>query len=243
MNATYLRMEIRRLIRNRRLLLLSMLLPALVLLIFGSSAKHDTLDGVTGAEYIMASMAVYAAMVAATGSGGTIAVERGLGWNRQLRLTPLTPGRYVLSKVILSLLMAIPPTLVTFLVGALVLGVRLPAGQWLGIGVGAWLSTLPFAALGVALGYLARPDSAQQIGGLVITVLAAIGGLWIPITQMPATMRSIAKFTPTYWAGEIARGPLFHHAVAGRAVGVLVAWAVGLALVAAVRFRADTARA
>ena len=41
----------------------------------------------------MVSMGLFGSMSAAIGSGGTIAVERGLGWNRQLRLTPLQPRR------------------------------------------------------------------------------------------------------------------------------------------------------
>ncbi len=243
MSITYLRMEIVRVLRNRRVLIFSMLMPAILLLIFGGLNKHQTLNGVSGAAYIMVSMGLFGSMSAAIGSGGSIAVERGLGWNRQLRLTPLRPTTYVLSKVVLSLLMAVPPLLLTYLIGAFSLGVRLTPAVWAQVFLGSWLSALPFAALGVAVGYLAKPDSVQQVSGLIYMLLAAFGGLWVPVEVMPHLMRTIANYTPAYWAGQVARGPLFHGDLNGRAVLVLLAWAVGLAVVAFRRFRSDTARA
>ncbi|MBX6358036.1 MAG: ABC transporter permease [Micromonosporaceae bacterium] len=243
MNLTYLRMEIRRLVRNRRLLVFSMLMPAILILVLGDTYTGD-IDGVSAKAYLMVSMGLLGSMSAAIGSGGTIAVERGLGWNRQLRLTPLNPGKYVLSKVVLSLVMALPPLVIAYLLGTLALGVRLPAGTWLLVGLGSWLGALPFAALGVVLGYLARPDSVQQVSGLLFMLLAAFGGLWVPVEIMPHLMRSIAEFTPAYWVGQVARGPLFHHGqLSLHALAILLAWAAGLGLVALRRFQADTARA
>ncbi|HET6213149.1 MAG TPA: ABC transporter permease [Micromonosporaceae bacterium] len=243
MNLTYLSAEIRRLVRNKRILIFSVAMPAILLLIFGGLNKGETLNGVGVAAYTMVSMGLFGSMSAAMGSGGSIAVERGLGWNRQLRLTPLSPGGYVLTKVFLSLLMAVPPLVVVYLIGAIGLDVRLPASTWALVGLGSWLGALPFAALGVVIGYVAKPDSVQQVSGLLYMLLAAFGGLWVPVEVMPHLMRSIAEFTPAYWVGQVARSPLFHGGLSMRAVAVMLAWAVGLGLVALRRFRADTARA
>jgi ABC-2 type transport system permease protein len=243
MNGTYLRTEIIRLIRNRRILIFSGALPAILLLVFGGLYKEDTLNGVTGAAYIMVSMGLFGSMSAAIGSGGSIAVERGIGWNRQLRLTPLSPGSYVLTKLVLALVMALPPLLITYAIGALALHVRLAATTWLLIGAASWVGSLPFAALGLIVGYLAKPDSVQQVSALLYLLLAAFGGIWVPAEQMPATMHRIAEWTPAYWVGQVARSPLFHHGFSGQAVGILLAWTVGFGIIAVRRFRVDTARA
>ncbi len=240
---TYVRIELLRLIRNRRVTIFSMLLPAMLLLVIGGANEHQQFGGVSAAAYVMMSMAVYGAMTAAIGSGGSIAVERGLGWNRQLRLTPLCPGRYVLTKFLLSLVMALPPVAVTFAVGALALDIRLPASVWAASLVAAWLSAIPFATLGIVVGYLAKPDSVQQVSGLLFMALAIFGGLWIPVEVMPHVVRFIAEYTPAYWAGRVARAPLTDGSVSLHAVVVLAAWTAVLALVARRRFRADTARA
>ena len=243
MNATYLRMEIMRLYRNRRVLIFSILMPTLLLLILGSLYKQDSLNGASVKAYLMVSMGLFGSMSAAIGSGGTIAVERGIGWNRQLRLTPLHPGSYVLTKVVLSLVMALPPLLVTHAVGALALHVRLPMTTWLLVMAGSWLGALPFAALGLVVGYMAKPDSVQQVSGLLFFLLALFGGIWVPVEQMPSVMHRIAEWTPAYWVGQVARSPLFHHAVSQQAIWIILAWTAGLGVVALGRFRADTARA
>lgn len=243
MNTTYARIELLRLFRNKRVMIFSTLLPAAMLLVIGGANRHQHVGDVTATAYIMASMAVYGAMTAAVGSGGSIAVERGLGWNRQLRLTPLRPGRYVVTKFLLALVMALPPVLLTLLVGALGLGVRLSASAWLLSAVGAWLSAVPFATLGIVVGYLAKPDSVQQVSALLYMTLAILGGLWVPIEAMPHVMRMIADYTPAYWAGRVARAPLAHGSLNLKAVVILLAWAAVLAVIALRRFRADTARA
>jgi ABC-2 type transport system permease protein len=117
MNLPYLRMEIIRMLRNRKVLVLSVIMPAILLLIFGGVGRGQRLGGVDGAAYAMVGMALFGSMSAAVNNGGTIAVERGLGWNRQLRLTPLRPGWYATSKVIVSMVLALPPLLVAYLIG------------------------------------------------------------------------------------------------------------------------------
>jgi ABC-2 type transport system permease protein len=243
MNTTYLGLELKRLARNRRVLIFSMVMPAALLLIFGSLYKSDSLNGVSAGAYLMVSMGLFGSMTAAIGSGGSIAVERGVGWNRQLRLTPLRPSAYVLTKVLLSLAMALPPLLLTYLIGVLSLGVRLPATTWVLVAAGSWLGALPFAALGLVVGYVAKPDSVQQVTGLLYLLLAAFGGIWVPVEQMPSLMHRIAEWTPAYWVGQAARSPLFHRALDPQSIAWMAGWTVLLGLIALRRFRADTARA
>jgi len=243
MNATYLRVETIRMLRNKRVIIFSVLMPAVLLLIFGGLYKTESLNGVGAAAYLMVSMGLFGSMTAATSAGGSIAVERGIGWNRQLRLTPLPPPAYILTKVVLSVLLALPPLLITWVIGAATLDVRLSTKTWLLITLGAWLGAIPFAALGLVIGYVAKPDSVQQISGLLFMLLAAFGGIWVPVEQMPSLMRRIAEWTPAYWTGQVARGPLFHASLDLRAIWIMVGWTAMFAVIALRRFRVDTARA
>src|SRR5207253_2894327 len=85
--------------------------------------------------------------------------------------------------------------------------------------------------------------SVQQLSGLLNMLLAVFGGLWIPIEVMPHLMRTIANYTPVYWAAQVARGPLLHGELNLHAIAVLLAWAAALGAIAFRRFRLDTARA
>jgi ABC-2 type transport system permease protein len=182
-------------------------------------------------------------MSAAIGTGGMIATERGLGWNRTLRLTPLPPAQYVGAKVVQALLLAVPPLAIVYLLGATVDHVRLSATHWVLLALASWAGTLPFAALGLVIGYVAKPDSVQQISGLLYLLLSLAGGLWIPVEAMPSAMRAVSEWTPVYWAGQLARSPIFPgQTVDWHTVVVVVAWTVGLGLLGVARFRADTAR-
>jgi ABC-2 type transport system permease protein len=243
MSLTYLRLEILRVIRNRRILIFSILLPSILEVVLGSQYKDGTVNGASATAYLMVSMGIFGALSTAMGISGSIAVERQVGWNRQLRLTPINPVKYVFSKVVLSLFMVVPTLIVVYALGVTVLGVHLSATIWLQVFLGSWLSALPFAALGLVVGYLSRPDSIQQINGLVFFLLALLGGLWLPVENMPSIMRTIAHYTPTYWAVQVAHNPLFHAKFDGTAILVLLAWAVGLGAFGFRRFQADTARA
>lgn len=242
MSLTYLRLEILRVLRNKRTIIFSLLLPGVLLVSLGSVYKGTTEAGVSALSYLMVSMGVFGTLSTATGISGAIAVERGAGWNRQLRLTPMNPVKYVISKVALSLITVLPTIALVYAIGV-AMGVRLPAAVWFGCAFGTWLSALPFAALGLVIGYLSKPDSIQPISAAVFFLLALVGGLWIPIENMPTWEQHIAKFTPSYWAVDEAHAALEHGHLSGTGVLVLLIWALALGLIGFRRFQADTARA
>jgi ABC-2 type transport system permease protein len=244
MNTNYLLFDIRRTMRNRRVLIFSILMPLVLFLIFGMNLKGQSMDdGMSAAAYVMISMAMFGSMSAAMSIGGAIAIERDGGWNRTLRLTPLTPQSYILSKILLSLALAIPPLVVVFLVAVLGADVRMSGADWASVALTSWLGALPFAGIGLIIGYVAKPDSVQPISGLLTILVAALGGLWVPIDSMPSLMKHIAQLTPAYWTGLTARSPLTHTGFDGNALLVVLVWTVVLGAIGLRRFRADTARA
>ncbi|MFG1815109.1 ABC transporter permease [Kribbella sp. NPDC049174] len=244
MNRDYLIFDIRRTLRNRRVLIFSILMPLVLFVIFGVTLPKDASEGgISAVAYVMVSMAMFGSMSAAMSSGGVIAAERDGGWNRTLRLTPLKPQAYVTTKVILSLLLALPPLLVVFVSGMVFGHVHLSAGQWASVALVSWLGALPFAALGLVIGYLAKPDSVQPITGLSTMLIAAFGGLWLPVDQMPSLMKHIAQLTPAYWTGQTSRSALTQSGLDTHALMVLLGWTVVLGIIGLRRFRADTARA
>jgi hypothetical protein len=72
-NLTALRLEIRRVRRNRRTLFFILIFPSLFFFIFGLSSKGVRTGGDTLLGYLMISMAVYGAMVGTTSGSATVA--------------------------------------------------------------------------------------------------------------------------------------------------------------------------
>lgn len=239
---TNLLLEIRRVLRNRRTLVFILIMPAVFFLLFGLPHKGESLDnGQPVTAYIMISLAVYGAMVATTSGGGMVAVERALGWTRQLRLTPLRPAAYVATKVLTAMALGLLAVVVEFAVGA-VSGVRLPVHVWLLAGLAAWIGSLVFAAFGLFVGYLAPAENVMQFLGPILALLAMFGGLFVPLEVLPDVMQQIGKFTPVYGIGEIARSPLTGSGFTAAAVANVLVWTAVFGFGAARLFRRDTGR-
>ena len=236
-------LELRRMVRNRRTVIFTLIMPAVFFLLFGTNSASKTqaagAGNVTG--YILVSMAVYGAMLATTSGGAMVSIERAAGWSRQLRLTPLRPAAYIAVKLVLAMVIGAVSVVVAFAVGA-ASGAELPASAWVGCGLLAWVCALVFAAFGLFMGYLLPSENVMQILGPVLAVLAFAGGLFVPVDTLGHTFATIAQFTPVYGVGEIARYPLTRDGNLWVAALNVVVWTALFAGGAMWRFRRDTAR-
>jgi ABC-2 type transport system permease protein len=185
-------------------------------------------------------MAVYGAMVGTTAGGAAVAVERSLGWSRQLRLTPLRPAAYIAMKVLTAMVLGLCAVISAFAVGALS-GVHMTPGVWVLSGLAAWGCSLVFAAFGLFMGFLLPSENVMQFVGPMLAILAMGGGLFVPLQNLPPVMRTIAQFSPAYGVGVISRAPLVGGLSAG-AVASVVVWTAIFGVGAMLLFRRDTAR-
>jgi ABC-2 type transport system permease protein len=236
-------LELRRMLRNRRTVIFTFIMPAAFFLLFGTNASARTEQAGAGnvTAYILISMAVYGAMLATTSGGAMVSVERAAGWSRQLRLTPLKPIAYIGVKLTLAMLIGLASVAVTLVVGSF-FGARMPLHAWIEGGLLAWVCALVFAAFGLFMGYLLPSENVMQIIGPVLAVLSFAGGLFAPVDTFGHTFATIAKFTPVYGVGELSRYPLVHDGNLWLAALNVVVWTALFSLGAMWRFRRDTAR-
>ncbi|NUT50739.1 MAG: ABC transporter permease [Saccharothrix sp.] len=244
MNARFLLLELRRAVRNGRYLIFTVVLPAVMLVLFVNlygGAGQAFPNGLPVVTSLMMNMALFGAMSGPLATGARIAVERGSGWQRQLRLTPLSSTGYVLTKGALGMLVALPAVLLVSLVGAVVEGVRMDPGQWVAVLLTLWLGALPFVLVGIVIGLLASPDGMQAVTAALSMLFGLLGGIWIPADVAPGWLRTVMEVLPVHWVKQLAQAPLVPGAEVGRAVLVVGAWVLVLGFVAARRFRADRA--
>ncbi len=163
-NLTVLAIELRRMLRNRRTIIFTLVFPAAMLLAFGGQQGWDERAGSGNvAAYILASMALYGAALTAAAGGSMVALERSLGWSRQLRLTPLNPVVYILMKALVALVMGALAVASVNVVGAAQGKAEMPVHVWVGCAVVTLFCTLTFAALGVFVGYVVPGENAMQV--------------------------------------------------------------------------------
>ncbi|MPZ80840.1 MAG: ABC transporter permease [Actinophytocola sp.] len=241
MSVGYLVLELRRAMRSTRFLIFTIAFPVLLFLLYvGIFAQGDA----TGIGVLMVNMTAFGALTGALFAGGRVALERSIGWQRQLRLTPLSGQGYLAAKGVTAMMLAVPAVILVPLVGVVAEGVSLDAAGWLRVVVGTWLAVIPFALIGLLVGQVGTPETMQPIMSIVMMVMSLIGGIFIPIDTMPDWLLDIAHVLPSYWLGQIGRGAVTTDLATslGQAVLVLAGWTVVLGLAVVRRYRRDSAR-
>ena len=241
----FLRLEIRRLLRNRRTLVFTLVMPPLFFLLFGGlsdSYRTEAAGRGNVSAYLMISFAVYGSMIANTSAGASVAVERALGWSRQLRLTPLNPLAYMATKVLTAMVLGAVSVGIVFAVGAFSGAVQMPTWAWVVSGVVAWVCAIVFAAFGLFIGYLVPSENVMQLLGPALALLALMGGIFVPLNVLSDTLQTLASYTPAYGVGVLARAALLGGGVDMGAVLNVVVWTALFGVGAIWRFRRDTAR-
>lgn len=240
--AVYTRYELLRTLRNRRFFLLSLGFPLILYFAIAGPNRNVTNFGGTGISapvYYMVGLVSFGAMSAMLSCGARIATERAAGWNRQLRLSPLSPRAYLRAKILTAYAVTGATIALLYIAGAS-LGVRLPAGRWIDMTLLILVGLIPFAALGIAIGHLLTPESVGPAMGGGVGLFALLGGTWFPITG--GVMHTIAQCLPSYWLVQAS-----HISLGGSAWGatgwiVDAAWTVAMAALAARAYRRDTGR-
>jgi ABC-2 type transport system permease protein len=239
----YLRLEVRRTLRNRRYLVFTIAFPVLIYLLYTAvlpqTGNGGTLDGLAWPAYFLVSMASYGAIGAAMSQASPIAAERRGGWARQLRVTPLPGAAYVAAKVASAILLTVPALVLVSAAAVTVNHVDVPIGSWVALVATLAVGAIPFAALGLLLGYVLDVESAQ--GGMVLALfsLAILGGLFAPLDAFPPALATIGRMLPSSHLASLGRAALSGRTPDVVDVLVIAGWAVGIAAVAVWRYVAD----
>jgi ABC-2 type transport system permease protein len=247
--ATYVKFEMLRVVRNRQAFIFSLVFPLVMFFLlagpnknnhnFAGTKAHPT--GLFAPLYYMVGLLAFGAMVAVMSGGARIAAERTIGWNRLLRLTPLSPRNYLRTKILTGYALAGMGIVLLYLAG-ISLGVRMPFGHWLAMTGLLVVGLIPFAALGIALGHLLNDDATGPALGGGVSLFAFLGGTWFPITG--GGFADFCKLLPSYWlvrAGNVGLGTGNPWPV--EAWVVIAAWSLAMVAVAAWAYRRDTGRA
>jgi ABC-2 type transport system permease protein len=244
---TYARFELLRTFRNGRFFIFSLVFPLIMYFLIAGPNKNvhnlgqtDGFGGYFAPLYYMVSLAAWGGMTAVIAGGARIAAERSVGWNRQLRLTPLSTRNYFRTKVATGYVMALVSLALLYLSGVM-LGVRLPADKWLEMTGLILVALIPFAAIGIFMGHVLTVDSMGPALGGVTAVLAFLGGTWFPITG-GGFFRVLAECLPSYWLVQAGRVSLGGQIWDGKAWLCIVVWTAVFALLAMKAYQRDTKR-
>lgn len=217
-------------------------LPLLLLIIFGNLPfYHDRRADLGGRTLLDAYVPILVAFVLATLALNVLppvlAGYREKGVLRRLRTTPVGPVRVLAAQLIITLLTAVVSVTALLLVARFGFGVVLPR-QLAAFLLTTLLAALAMTAVGLLLaGAAPGGRAANALGAAVFYPMVFLGGLFLPIPTMPATLRHISHASPLGAAVTAMQDATDGHWPHLLTVGTLAAWALAAAVAAARFFR------
>ena len=208
--------------------------PVAFFLFFVGSASAD------GPERRMATFAGFAAIgVAFFQFGVGIAAERNSPWESYLRTLPVGAGVRLLARVLSAAVFATAAAAAVVAVALATTDVSLTAAEWLELAAALLGGMLPFALLGVAVGYWAPARGALPLANLLYLALSYAGGLWFRPSTLPAAVARVSPYLPTRALADVLAAPATGLPPPWRAWCALAGFAAAFFAVAAWGYRRD----
>jgi ABC-2 type transport system permease protein len=214
-------------LRNGEQLLVTLIIPVVVLIGLGRTSVVEVTTGGAARIDVVTPGVLGLAVLAGSMTSQAIATafDRRNGVLRLLATTPLGRGGLLAGKALAVLAVAVLQVVV---VG----GVALVAG-WRPAAVG-----LPAAALALLLGVAAFTALALLLAGtlravlavanLLLVALAVVGGIVLPVADLPDWWAQVVVLLPTGALGEALRAALLDGTFPAVHLAVLAAWVVVL---------------
>lgn len=196
-------------------------------------------------QYVTPGLLAWAiAMGAVFGAGLTLVQWRKSGLLRRLRLSPLRTPPLVLSRSLITLVMALVQFVIFIAVGVLFFGLKLTGSWWAAIPL-LLIAAFAFQAIGLIVGAVSKgEEAASGLANLIILPMAFLSGSFFPLDAAPQWMQVLAKILPM---GQLNDG-MAAVMVRGQGPGaivvpslVLLGFALAFSLLAARLFRWDDA--
>jgi len=237
--AVYTKYELLRTFRNRRFFIFSLAFPLILFCVVAGSNRHASIEGIPFPLYYLAGMVAWGTMGAVVAGGGRISLERQVGWNRQLRITPLSVAAYFRAKVVSSYTMAVCSMALLYVAGVS-FGVSLTGGQWLEMTGLVLVGLIPFIILGIMVGHLLSPDSLGPVLGGGTALLALLSGAFGTVAS--GGLLQVVKALPSYWLVQAGKTAVGGGAWPLEGWLVIVGWSVVLTAFTARVYLRDTGR-
>ncbi|MFF4626027.1 ABC transporter permease [Streptomyces griseorubiginosus] len=234
MIATQAALETKMLLRNGEQLLLTVVIPALVLVLFSSVDIIDT--GETKAVDFLAPGVLALAVMSTAFTGQAIATgfERRYGVLKRLASSPLPRWALMTAKTASVLVTEILQVVLLTAI-ALALGWS-PHGDPLSVALLLLLGTAAFSGLGLLMAGTLKAEATLAAANLVFLLLLVSGGVMVPLDRFSQTTQDILSLLPITALSDGLRDVLLHGAgVPWGDLGILAVWAVA-GLAAAGRF-------
>ncbi|MGC0332755.1 ABC-2 type transport system permease protein [Streptomyces sp. SAI-170] len=227
-------LETKMLLRNGEQLLLTVVIPTLLLVLFGSVDIVDTGEG-EAVDFLTPGILALAVMSTAfTGQAIATGFERRYGVLKRLAASPLPRWGLMTAKtasvLVTEVLQVLLVTVIAFALG------WSPHGNPLAVLLLLILGTAAFSGLGLLMAGTLKAEATLAAANLVFLLLLVGGGVIVPLDKFPSGVQDVLALLPVSALSDGLRDVLQHGSgMPWGDLGILAVWAV-VGLAAAGRF-------
>ena len=236
MVGAHARLELVQLRRTGEQLLLTVVIPAVLLVVF---VKVDVVDVGAGprVDFVLPGVLALAVLSTAfTAQAIATGFERRYGVLKRLGTTPLPRGGLLAGKTVAVLAVEVLQVVVLVLVGVL-LGWRPPSVSVVPAVLLVLLGTVAFSGLALLMAGTLRAEATLAAANLVYVLLLLGSGIVVPLSRFGESTQRVLQWLPSTALADGLRASLAGAAVPGRVWLVLVLWSVAAVAAAARWFR------
>jgi ABC-2 type transport system permease protein len=235
-------MELRLALRRGENLLATLVIPAIVLVLFSSVAILPT--GATRAVDFLLPGTIALGIIATclVSLGITTAYDRSYGVLKRLGGSPLSRGELVVGRLIAVLVIEVIQLALLAGTAAAFLGWRPGPEASPALAVAAvLLGTAAFTGLGLLLAGTLRAETVLALANVLFLGFLVVGGILVPLTALPGPLAAIGAALPAAPLADLLRTALGWGTAGGIDVAgdlaLLAGWAVASLALAARTFR------
>ena len=230
--------ELRLTSRRGENVLVTVVIPAVVLLFFASLNVVPTSAGRPVDFLLPGSLALAVIAPSLVNLGIATAYERHYGVLKRLGGSPLTRGGLLAAKILAILVVEIAEVVLLVAIAVLALGWNAERGVAPVLLVaGLLLGTVTFAGLGLLMAGALRAEATLALANGLFLAALMLGGIVLPLDHLPDALVAVARVLPAAALTDTLRVALGSGADATAPLAILTAWGVGFVAMAVRTFR------
>lgn len=232
-----LREELLAVVREPTTLFFTVAMPVGFFALFMGVWGTETDGATTVATVMLATFGAFGVIgVTLMTPGIGVAEDRERGWLRVKRVSATPLSVTITAKVLACLPHALGVLGAMSILAVTVGQAELDPSTWLRIAAVLVIGCLPFALIGLSVGFLASPNAATAILMAIYIPSAVASGLWMPLEMLPDVVSQIAPALPTYHLGQLALAQL-HGEIGVTYIAALAGFTVVAASAAMLAYR------
>ena len=230
--------ELRLTARRAENVLVTVIIPAVVLVFFASAGVLPAPAGRPVDFLLPGSMALAVIATSLVNLGIATAYERNYGVLKRLGGSPLSRAGLLTAKMAGVLVVELGQVVLLVAIGVVVLGWGpAPGANPAFLLAVVLLGTLAFAGLGLLLAGTLRAEATLALANALFIVALLLGGIILPLDHLPGLLAVVAGLLPAAALSEAFRAALGSGGDAVRPLAILIAWGAGSVALAARTFR------